>query len=165
MTSGSLQQRMARLREACQEAGIKLTPQRLGIFREIASSHSHPDAETVHRGVQRRMPTVSLDTVYRTLWLLSDLGLITTLGHVERAYGSTPTWTTIITSSASNADSRETSRARNLDALGIPDAVRQMGTVVSTHVEVRGVCASCAGKDERSRPTMDHKPTPPPTAP
>ena len=26
------------------------------------------------------MPTVSLDTVYRTLWMLNDLGLITTLG-------------------------------------------------------------------------------------
>ena len=34
----------------------------------------------VFEGVRERMPTVSLDTVYRTLWWLKDLGLITTLG-------------------------------------------------------------------------------------
>ncbi len=33
-----------------------------------------------YRGVRARVPTVSLDTVYRTLWLLDGLGLITTLG-------------------------------------------------------------------------------------
>ena len=32
------------------------------------------------QAVRRGLPTVSLDTVYRTRWLLTDLGLITTLG-------------------------------------------------------------------------------------
>ena len=57
-----------------------MTHQRLEIFREVASTIEHPDADTVFRAVQRRMPTVSLDTVYRTLWMLHDLGLVTTLG-------------------------------------------------------------------------------------
>src|SRR3972149_4922529 len=72
--------RLEQFKAACKKAGVKLTHQRLEIFREIAASTEHPDAETVFRGVQVRIPTVSLDTVYRTLWLLDGLGLITTLG-------------------------------------------------------------------------------------
>ena len=46
------------------------------IFRELAQTGDHPDVETVFKGVRERMPTVSLDTVYRTLWWLKELGLI-----------------------------------------------------------------------------------------
>src|SRR4030042_3563825 len=77
---GEVGRRLDQFRAACRKAGVKLTHQRLEIFREIAASTEHPDAETVFRGVRTRIPTVSLDTVYRTLWLLDGLGLITTLG-------------------------------------------------------------------------------------
>ncbi|MCK7479895.1 MAG: transcriptional repressor [Candidatus Moduliflexus flocculans] len=46
----------------------------------MASSLEHPDADAVFRAVRKRVPTVSIDTVYRTLWMLNDLGLVTTLG-------------------------------------------------------------------------------------
>jgi Fe2+ or Zn2+ uptake regulation protein len=72
--------RMAHFERACREAGAKLTHQRLEIFREVAKTGDHPDAETIHRRVRDRMPTVSLDTIYRTLWLLVDLGIVQTLG-------------------------------------------------------------------------------------
>ena len=56
-----------RCKEVLKAAGVRVTHQRLEIFREVASSTAHPDAETVFRGVRDRLPTVSLDTVYRTL--------------------------------------------------------------------------------------------------
>ena len=75
-----VEQRMARFIERCRKLGAKLTHQRLEIFREVAQRGDHPDAEMVFKGVRERMPTVSLDTAYRTLWWLKDLGLIKTLG-------------------------------------------------------------------------------------
>ncbi len=72
--------RLDRFRSAARDAGLKLTHQRLEVFREVASSLEHPDAESVFRAVRKRVPTVSIDTVYRALWMLTDLGLITTLG-------------------------------------------------------------------------------------
>ena len=75
-----IEQRMARFAEICRKAGAKLTHQRMEIFREVAQTVDHPDAEKVFRGVRERMPTVSMDTVYRTLWWLKDLGLISILG-------------------------------------------------------------------------------------
>jgi Fe2+ or Zn2+ uptake regulation protein len=75
-----VERRMSRFTSACRESGAKLTHQRIEIFREVAMTGDHPDAERVYQGVRHRMPTVSLDTVYRTLWWLKDLGLVTTLG-------------------------------------------------------------------------------------
>src|SRR5450759_5702430 len=72
--------RLERFKGAAKQAGVKLTHQRLEVFRELASSLEHPDAETLLHGVQARLPTLSLDTVYRTLWMLNNLGLIRTLG-------------------------------------------------------------------------------------
>jgi Fur family peroxide stress response transcriptional regulator len=75
-----VERRVETFKEAAKKAGVKLTHQRLEIFREVAASLEHPSAEAVLKAVQPRMPTVSLDTVYRTLWLLNDLGLVSTLG-------------------------------------------------------------------------------------
>jgi Fur family peroxide stress response transcriptional regulator len=73
-------QRLEHLKAVAKEAGVKLTHQRLEIFRELAATEGHPDAECLFRAVQQRVPTVSLDTVYRSLWMLHDLGLVATLG-------------------------------------------------------------------------------------
>ena len=75
-----VERRVDRFKSESRAAGVKLTHQRLEIFREVAASLDHPDADAIFREVRRRVPTVSLDTVYRTLWLLDDLGLIRTLG-------------------------------------------------------------------------------------
>jgi len=75
-----IQKRISQFENACRTAGTKLTHQRAASFREVAQTGEHPDAETVFRGVRKRIPTVSLDTVYRTLWMLTNLGLIKTLG-------------------------------------------------------------------------------------
>lgn len=56
--------KMAHFEQVCRRAGVKLTHQRMEVFREVAESGEHPDADTIYRGVRRRVPTVSLDTVY-----------------------------------------------------------------------------------------------------
>jgi len=81
------ERRLEHLSTTVREAGIKLTHQRLEIFRELAKTEEHPDAETLFRAVEVRVPTVSLDTVYRTLWMLRDLGLVTTLGPSRHGVG------------------------------------------------------------------------------
>lgn len=78
--AAEIQARLARFKAASRRAGVKLTHQRLEIFAQVARTGEHPDAETVYRRVRERVPTLPLDTVYRTLWLLLDLGLLSTLG-------------------------------------------------------------------------------------
>jgi len=146
ISSKELDQRMNGFQENLKDAGIKLTPQRLEIFREVAQSGEHPDAETVYNGVRKRLPTVSLDTVYRTLWLLLDLGLITTIGPPrERARFDSnlkPHHHFVCSKCGKTADFY----SDELDRLDIPDSVKELGIVEKTHVEIRGICSECAKK-------------------
>jgi Fur family transcriptional regulator, peroxide stress response regulator len=75
-----IESRLNQLLAAFRTSGRKLTPQRLEVFRALAGTDEHPDAEAIHARLRKRLPTVSLDTVYRALWLLRDLGLVSTLG-------------------------------------------------------------------------------------
>jgi Fur family peroxide stress response transcriptional regulator len=139
-----LERRLERFKSACRKAGVKLTHQRLEIFREVAASADHPDAEAVFRGVQARMPTVSIDTVYRTLWLLNDLELITTLGPRRGSVRFDANLRTHHHYVCTGCGAARDFDSAELDVLPIPAAVREFGTVVVTHVEARGLCTACA---------------------
>jgi Fur family peroxide stress response transcriptional regulator len=74
--SQMLQQKIKEFERECRLKGHRLTHQRLEIFRELASTTEHPSAEDIYNGVHVRMPTISLDTVYRTLLSLEHFGLV-----------------------------------------------------------------------------------------
>lgn len=139
-----IQERADKLGQGLREAGIRLTHQRLEICREIAAADNHPDAETVYVGVRKRVPTISLDTVYRTLWKLRDLGLIDTLGipHERiRFDGNTnPHHHFVCTRCGQTRDFY----SDNFDQLAIPEEVAAYGIVEKTQVEIRGTCLKCS---------------------
>ncbi len=62
--------------ERCRLKGMRVTGQRMEIYRAIAEGMDHPSAEMVYQVVKKRMPAISLDTVYRTLDTLEEFGLI-----------------------------------------------------------------------------------------
>ena len=64
------------LREICKCKGMRVTPQRIEIYKAIAQSKEHPDAETVYELVKKNMPSISVDTVYRTLASLEELNVV-----------------------------------------------------------------------------------------
>lgn len=139
-----VERRLEHITATVKAAGVKLTHQRLEIFREIAASDAHPDVETVYRAVRGRVPTVSQDTVYRTLWLLHDLGLAATIGPqrdgVRFDANLDPHHHFVCVRCGLVRDFE----AADLDGLRLPGAVKKLGTVIAAHVEVRGVCAACA---------------------
>lgn len=156
------EKRFEHLRAAAREAGVKLTHQRLQIFLELAGTEAHPDAETIFRAVRQRVPTVSLDTVYRTLWTLHGLGLVKTLGpqrHGVRFDANLDRHHHYVCVRCGLARDFE---SESLNALRVPDAVKRLGSVVDAHVEVRGLCAGCqrgrAAADSRREPRKRSKP-------
>ena len=143
-----VEKRTARFEQACRAAGIKLTHQRLEIFREVAQAGDHPDAETVHRRVRERMPTVSMDTIYRTLWLLNDLGMVHTLGPSRESTRFDANMARhhhfVCTKCGGVQDFCEP----RFDRLTPPKGVKELGTPDSLYVEVRGTCKQCEGKED-----------------
>jgi Fur family peroxide stress response transcriptional regulator len=138
-----VERRLAHFKSIAQQAGIKLTHQRLEIFRAVASSGEHPSVEAVYRTVRAMMPTVSLDTVYRTLWLLSDLGLLNTLGPRQGGVRFDANLAHHHHYRCVRCGLIRDFESHDLKTLQLPDAVNRFGQVVSAHVEVQGVCAKC----------------------
>ena len=67
------------LTAAFRERGLKITPQRVAIFRALHGNTAHPAAETVYASVADGMPSISLRTVYQTLNDLAEMGEINAL--------------------------------------------------------------------------------------
>jgi Fur family peroxide stress response transcriptional regulator len=65
------------------ENGYKVTAQRLAICKYILSRKDHPAAEKIFQEMKEEYPTISLGTIYKTLHLLKELGLIQELGFNE----------------------------------------------------------------------------------
>jgi Fur family peroxide stress response transcriptional regulator len=57
---------------------IQATPQRIAVMRYVCETDSHPSADEVLENVRRHCPTVSRSTVYNTLNLLVEKGLLRT---------------------------------------------------------------------------------------
>jgi Fe2+ or Zn2+ uptake regulation protein len=57
-------------------AGLKMTPQRIAIVRQIAADDSHPSAQELFDRLKPSSPSMSFATVYNTLAALGDAGLV-----------------------------------------------------------------------------------------
>jgi len=142
--ASEVERRIELFKEAAKKAGVKLTYQRLEIFRAVASSADHPSAEAVLKAIRPRIPTVSLDTVYRTLWLLSDLGLVSTLGPRRESVRFDANLARHHHYFCVRCGLARDFESADLDALHIPRSVAAFGSIHAARVEVRGVCRRCA---------------------
>lgn len=73
------------LSAALRERGLRVTPQRLLIHRALTELDRHVSAEEVLAAVGESLPNVSLPTVYSTLDLFEEMGLVRRLGVTQGA--------------------------------------------------------------------------------
>jgi Fur family ferric uptake transcriptional regulator len=64
------------IEQRCVEKGLRMTEQRRVIARVLSTAADHPDAEELHRRAASIDPNISLATVYRTVKLFEDSGII-----------------------------------------------------------------------------------------
>ena len=141
--------RLGQFALALRQSGLRLTHQRLEVAREIACSNKHPDVEAVYLGVRERVPTISLDTVYRTLGALEKLGLIRRVevlgGPVRYDPVLEPHHHFICTECGLIQDVY----GGAYDELRAPESTAGLGRVEAITVQLRGVCKSCQEKEYR----------------
>ncbi|MGH6956768.1 MAG: Fur family transcriptional regulator [Caulobacteraceae bacterium] len=68
---------MDRLEQLCAEKGMRMTDQRRVIARVLSVAHDHPDVEELHRRAHAVDPHISIATVYRTVRLFEEAGILT----------------------------------------------------------------------------------------
>ncbi len=68
--------RESRLERLCAERGMRMTGQRRVIAQVLSAADDHPDVEEVYRRASARDSRISLSTVYRTVRLLEEAGIL-----------------------------------------------------------------------------------------
>jgi Fe2+ or Zn2+ uptake regulation protein len=133
------------LATALRERGQRVTPQRLVVARVLEELDRHATAELVFGEVSARMPGVSLPTVYATLELLEQLGLVRRVATEGGAIVYDPR-----TEDHHHLVCRRCGAIADVDAAvdpsGLLAAARAAGfTPDHAQVLVRGLCAACSG--------------------
>jgi Fur family peroxide stress response transcriptional regulator len=136
-------QNLHRFKQICDEVGIKVTHQRLEIFKELLAASDHPSAEVIHDRLQERMPTIAIDTVYRTLTTFDELGIVKKL-HVANER-------TLFDTNLKTHHHFICIQCRKVndiywpdfDKSSLPDNIGHLGKVNARHLELHGVCIEC----------------------
>ena len=131
------------LKRICTEAGIKLTHQRLEIFKEMVSASDHPSAETIHKRLQEKLPTIALDTVYRTLTTFDELGILKKL----RLTGER----TLFDANLDRHHHFFCTRCKKIEDIywpefdnsTLPEDIGSIGKIRARHLELHGLCREC----------------------
>jgi len=143
MHSTDIERRLQSFVETCHERGLKITPQRVAVYRALLESDQHPTADAMFQTVKQTSPFISFDTVNRTLLTFVDIGLV----DVVEVFGGPKRF--------------DPDRANHhhlhcvvcgriidftddgYDRLDVPDTVAERFKVLGKRVVLKGVCDKC----------------------
>jgi Fur family peroxide stress response transcriptional regulator len=128
----------------CRENGLKITPQRIAVYKALVQTDLHPTAEEVYQQVRRDFSTISLDTVNRTLLTLTEIGaafIVEGTGQPRRYDGG--------------LDDHQHFRCvkcgkivdfhcEPLREMHIPDELQKKFTILRKTVYLEGMCDGCS---------------------
>ena len=135
--------RIRAFRDLCHQAHLKVTPQREAVYRALIETKEHPSADRIFQHVRREMPSLSLDTVSRTLNMLSEIGaafVVEGSGDVRRFDG--------------NVEDHQHFKCvkckkivdyhyEPFDHIALPDEIADQFRVLRKTVYVEGICDKC----------------------
>lgn len=139
-----LEQMMEQFVTACRDAGLKVTHQRTEIYRQLVNKPDHPTAETLHKRLLATLPTISLDTVYRTLTTLEEHQLVARIQTAESQARFEAVYAPhhhLICSRCKRVVDFHWPAA---DSLEPPDAIAQWGQIDSKTIVMYGTCNNCS---------------------
>lgn len=129
--------------DACKAAGLKVTHQRMEIYRTLVEQPDHPTAESVHKRLLPKLPTISLDTVYRTLATLEEHHLVARIQTTEsqaRFEAVCAPHHHLICSRCKRVVDFQWPAA---DQLHPPEDITNWGTITSKTIVMYGICTDC----------------------
>lgn len=130
-------------KEKCKEHHLRVTPQRIVIYQELLKTKDHPSIDMVFQRVKKILPTISFDTVYRTVSTFAEVGIIEIVAGysgVRRFDADTSLHHHFICLRCCRIiDFWD----ETLNKLEIPEKVKKQFTIVKQKVILEGICDQC----------------------
>ena len=127
--------------------GFRATPQRVVIYEALWKASSHPSVSDIHEYAIKTDPSISLATVYKTLQLFSDIGLVREMGPRDGSIHYDPDTRFHINLVCNKCGRVEDFDPGSIEGI-IPDLDEEVGFhVQSINFEVRGLCSRCRSQE------------------
>ena len=139
---------MEEFERICRSRGLRITHQRLEIFREFAVSAGHPTVENVFNHIRRRLKTISMDTVYRTISTFEKYGLIKRVNFLDNSTRFDINLAVHHHLVCSRCKSIEDFYWPDFDEMKPPKTISHWGRIDVKRVVISGLCSSCKKKTE-----------------
>ena len=133
------QQLIAKLREK----GFRVTPQRLAICEFVLASKEHPTVDHVYQVVRKKHPTLSLATVYQTLHLLTEIGMLQELGLSDGISRYDPDSSPHINIVCKNCGKIQDYESESVREFFSQIAVELRRALIGQHLEIYTYCDQC----------------------
>jgi len=134
---------MQQFMEKCRAYGLKVTPQRIAIYRELKASGKHPSADMLYKRLSRDYPTLSFDTVHRTLLTFADIGVIDTVESHSGVRRFDPDLSHHHHIHCVQCGDIIDFHDERLDGIDVPEDVVKGFNVKGHRVVISGICPAC----------------------
>ncbi|HGE72303.1 TPA: transcriptional repressor [Candidatus Poribacteria bacterium] len=129
--------------EACQKNNLKLTPQRVEVYKELVKFNDHPSVTKIYKRVKQKFPNISFDTVNRTLQLFVEIGVAKLVEGVQdiRRYDG-------VTKRHNHFHCLKCNKIidiydERLDKIEIPKDLYEKLSIIDTKIVFNGLCEKC----------------------
>jgi len=125
------------------EHGLKITPQRTAIYRELLKAKDHPSADIIYKRIVKKIPNISFDTVNRTLLTFSKIGIT----NIVEGYGQPKRYDPDMHAHhhfrCIQCNSIIDFHNTEYDNIAVPGEINKQFTVINKKVVLEGLCNTC----------------------
>jgi Fur family peroxide stress response transcriptional regulator len=130
--------------QLCRERNLAMTHQRLVIYRELMQMTDHPNPEQVFERVRPELPSISLATVYKTLHVFMEAGIVQEVSPHHGSIRIEPNSTRHHHFICLRCHSITDLAPSELNVSALTDSVPEGFRIEHISTELRGICRQCA---------------------
>jgi Fur family transcriptional regulator, peroxide stress response regulator len=128
------------------QAKLKVTPQRVAILDELIKNYDHPTADHVYKKIKKCMPSISFDTVNRTLIAFSQSGVV----KVSEALGGAKRYDPM-TEPHHHFQCLRCNKiydfiSKEYDEITLPESIAKSHQILDKKIVLTGICQECKDK-------------------
>ncbi len=130
---------------------LRMTHQRELILEELGNCHNHPTADALYERIKKKLPRISLATVYRNLEILSEAGMIRKLeisGRQKRFDKEIDQHDHIFCVQCRRVDDIKLDQTR---LISLEEGQNQGYKISGCRVEFYGICPKCQAKNKKKQ--------------